>query len=396
LAGALLASAALAQSASASGPAPVLPPASSSPSAQEVLAKVRRATERYQEVARARQDGYVQMSSMEAGHGYHFVDLQSQLLAVATGALDLARPPVLLYVERGGAWQLVGVEYVLPAPPPANPFPGAEWDRHEAACHYRDNREVPALRAAVCPARHPASGAAFVLWHPTVVMVHVWAWLPNPRGPFAAENPALEPWEGTAVRTGHVHPRSEAERAYSVLSHRASGIILLVLAAATAWEARRPRRFPWSALSAGLWILFGLYLIPTTDPEAWPWGPKSFAEIFTDPVLLQHKGLALVTLMIGVTAALRAAGLLTPARWAMLAAGLAVLGGTSLFLHFHEDRIHFDAVYLQHAFMGLAALGLGGVLLAARRSPRGEALLRWAWPLFLALFGLALLVYREP
>jgi hypothetical protein len=333
---------------------------------------------------------------MEAHHGYHFVNVPAQLRAAATGTLDLSRPPVLLYVERAGAWQLVGAEYVLPAPPAADPFPGAQWHRHEASCHYRDDRELAAPRAAACPARHPQSGAAFVLWHPAFAVVHVWAWLANPRGPFAAENPALAAWGGRGpAGPAHAHARSDAERLYSELSHRAAGAILLVLAAVTAWETRRPRRFPWSALSAGLWILFGLYLIPTTDPESWPWGPKSFAEIFTDPVVLQHKLLALLTITIGLTAALRAAGRLARARWAALAAGLATVGGLSLFLHFHEDRIHVDAVYLQHAFMGLAALGLGGILFAARRSPRGEVLLSWAWPVFLALFGIALLVYQE-
>jgi hypothetical protein len=234
------------------------------------------------------------------------------------------------------------------------------------------------------------------LWHPAFAVVHVWAWIANPLGPFAAQNPALAAWDGPIpARAAHRHARSETERLYSELSHRVAGAILLALAAVTAWEARRPRRLPWSALSAGLWILFGLYLIPTTDPESWPWGPKRFAEIFTDPVVLQHKLLALLTIMIGVVAGLRAVGVLARARWAALAAALATVGGLSLFLHFHEDRVHIDAVYLQHALMGLAALGLGGVLLIARRSPRGEMVLRWAWPVFLALFGVVLLVYRE-
>jgi hypothetical protein len=365
-------------------------------SADDVLAEVRRATERYRDVARARADGYVAMSGMEARHGHHFVNVQVQLLAAASGTLDLTRPPVLLYVERDNVWQLVGVEYVLPARPAVDPFPGGEWHQHEASCHYRDNRELPAPRASACPPRHPSSNAEFVFWHPAFDVVHVWAWLANPRGPFAAENPALDPWGGAAPAGAGHHARSDAERLYSEFTHRIAGLILLVLAAVTAWEARKPRRPPWSLLSAGLWILFGLYLIPTSDPESWPWGPKRFAEIFTDPVVFQHKALALVTMMIGVVAGLRATGVLPRARWAVLAAGLATIGGGSLFVHFHEDRMHFfDKVYLQHALLGLAAVGLGGLLLMTRRSARGEVVLRWAWPMFLALFGAVLLVYRE-
>src|SRR5215510_3853286 len=100
-------------------PKPIVrrPAAPGSPSADDVLDEVRRATERYREVAQARADGYVSMSGMEARHGHHFVNIQVQLVAAASGTLDLARPPVLLYVERDDVWQLVGVEYVLPARP---------------------------------------------------------------------------------------------------------------------------------------------------------------------------------------------------------------------------------------------------------------------------------------
>src|SRR5439155_15044038 len=107
---------------------------------EEVVAEVRRATARYADVANARADGYLQASGMEARHGYHFVQPAAQARALATGALDLATPPVLLYVERDGAWQLVGVEYALPSVPTDDPLPGAVWHRHEASCHYRDFR----------------------------------------------------------------------------------------------------------------------------------------------------------------------------------------------------------------------------------------------------------------
>src|SRR5687768_6466868 len=84
-----------------------------------VVAEVRRATARYLDIANARADGYVQASGMEARHGYHFVQPTAQARALATGALDLSQPPVLLYVERAGVWQLAGVEYALPSVPAA-------------------------------------------------------------------------------------------------------------------------------------------------------------------------------------------------------------------------------------------------------------------------------------
>src|SRR5687767_6653069 len=132
--------------------------AASPPSAPEtVVAEVRRATARYLDIANARADGYVQTSGMEARHGYHFVQPTAQARALATGTLDLAAPPVLLYVERDGVWQLAGVEYALPSVPAASPLPPAAWHRHEASCHYRDFREIAAATARACPARHPRS-----------------------------------------------------------------------------------------------------------------------------------------------------------------------------------------------------------------------------------------------
>src|SRR5215813_6194141 len=108
-------------------------------SADEAVAEVRRATEAYQDIARARADGFVQVSGMEARHGYHFMNINAPVLTaagMAANTLDLARPPMLLYVERDGVWQLAGVEYALGSPPRPDPLPGASWHKHEASCHY--------------------------------------------------------------------------------------------------------------------------------------------------------------------------------------------------------------------------------------------------------------------
>jgi hypothetical protein len=367
-------------------------------SPEEVVAEVRRATEQYQDIARARADGFVQVSGMEARHGYHFMNINAPMLTAAgmvSSTLDLARPPMLLYVERDGVWKLAGVEYALTTPPRPNPLPGSEWHWHEASCHYRDYREVPAPRASGCPTKHPESDEPFVLWHPAFAVVHVWAWIPSPDGPFSGENAALAPYGGTPVPPGHRHPRSEPELAYSQVTHRVAGSVLILVAALTAWEAWRPRRFPWSALSSVVFILFGLYLIPTSDPESWPWGPGTFMEIFTDPLVLQHKLLALVPLSFGVIGVLRSAGVIARSYWYAVVPTLAVLAGASLFVHFHDGRFHVDAVYLQHAAMGLTSIAAGTLIFAARRTAGGEAVIRWGWPGLIGTMGLILLFYVE-
>ena len=367
-------------------------------SVDEIVAEVRRITEPYQDIARARADGFVQVSGMEARHGYHFININAPVLTaagMAANTLDLARPPMLLYVERDGVWTLAGVEYALTAPPRPNPLPGASWHNHEASCHYRDYRETPAPRAADCPSKHPESGEVFVLWHPAFAVAHVWAWIPSPDGPFSEENPALATYGGAPRPSGHPHPRSEPELAYSQVTHRVAGGVLILVAVLTMWEAWRPRRFPWSALSSILFILFGLYLIPTSDPESWPWGPGTFMEIFTDPLVLQHKLLALVPLSFGVIGLLRSAGVLARTYWYAIVPTLAVLAGASLFVHFHDGHFHFDAIYLQHAAMGLTSIAAGTLIFVGRRSVGGEALIRWGWPGLIGAMGLILLFYVE-
>jgi hypothetical protein len=359
----------------------------------EVVAEVRRATARYVDIANARADGYLQASGMESRHGYHFAHPTAQARALATGTLDLTTPPVLLYVERDGAWELVGVEYVLPSAPRDDPLPGAVWHRHEASCHYRDFREVPASSARACAARHPISGERFVGWHPAFAVAHVWAWYPNPDGVFAESNPWLAPYGGIAAQDHHA--RNPAEMFYSQFTHRVAGVVLLILAALTVWESWRPRRFPWNAVSAPVWVAFGLYLIPTSDPESWPYGPQRFVEIFDDPLVLQHKLLALLPIAIGVIIALRAAAVVPGRRLVRVLGVLALAGGATLFFHFHDGRIHFDSIYLQHAVMGSTALGIGVALLVGTRAARVRPWLVWAWPAFLVAMATVLLFYRE-
>ncbi|HEY7520201.1 MAG TPA: hypothetical protein VIE36_18070 [Methylomirabilota bacterium] len=367
--------------------------ASSATAPETVVAEVRRATARYLDIASARADGYVQASGMEARHGYHFVHPAAQARALATGTLDLASPPVLLYVERDGVWQLAGVEYALPAVPASSPLPAAAWHRHEASCHYRDFREIAAASARDCPARHPQSGEIFVAWHPTLATAHVWAWYPNPDGPFAESNPFLAPYGGFTAPDHHA--RNPAEMIYSEYTHRAAGVILLVLAALTVWESWRPRSFPWNAVSAPFWAAFGVYLIPSSDPESWPYGPQRFVEIFDDPLVLQHKLLALLPIVIGVIIVLRGTGRMPSRPLVRLLGGLAIAGGLTLFFHFHDGRIHFDMIYFQHALMGSTAVGVGVALLVGARAESPRRWLKWAWPTFLVIMATVLLVYRE-
>lgn len=385
-------------------PAPAAPAAAAAraePSRrpEAVLAAVRQATARYLDIERARADGYVQISGMEANHGVHFMNVNAQILSAAVGLFSsgpkLSSPPVLIYVPTAdGGWHLAAAEYALPTRPDTDPFPGAAWGEHEASCHYRDYRELPAPSPASCPKVHPKSGSPFVLFHPKLAIAHVWAWYPNPRGIYADENPYLAPYGGTgAIAHRHGAARSGAEVAYSEFNHRSSGVFLLVIAAVAFWQALGRRRGAWPAVSAALWIAFGVYLFVRSDPEAWPWGPLGLLESLRDSEVLQHKLLTLIPIAIGVAEGLYGyGGVRRPSL--KLTSALALAGGVGLFLHFHEGRLHLDWIYAQHAAMGVAALAAGMGLLLSRRAEQGSRL-HLLWPTFLVLVAAGLLFYTE-
>jgi putative copper resistance protein D len=198
------------------------------------------------------------------------------------------------------------------------------------------------------------------------------------------------------VTVGPAGARSlDPDRAFSEVNHRSAGVFLLALAGLIAWESRRPRRFPWSALSAPLWIVLGVFLFVRSDPEAWPYGPGSVAEIFGDPLVLQHKVLTLIPIAIGLVEGLQKSGRLQQVEWRYLFPGLGLFGGASLFLHFHDGGLHPSGIYVQHAVMGVTSLGVGATLLFARRGEQAGVALDRAWPALIAVLGVVLLFYSE-
>jgi hypothetical protein len=123
------------------------------------LARVRAATARFQDVAQAEAEGYVNINFCEPGEGCHWLNP-----ALVDGSFDPEHPEILLYVpSSSGSWRLVAVEYVAPlSPAPPEGFTGNEdiW-------------------------REDTEGAG--LWELTV-----WVWLNNPNGMFEQHNPRVQ------------------------------------------------------------------------------------------------------------------------------------------------------------------------------------------------------------
>jgi hypothetical protein len=92
---------------------------SSLPSAQSTLApdvvtklsQARVATAKYAtDVEQAKADGYMIISPMIPNMGYHFLNPKIE-------GFDVTKPPILVYVRKGDAWQLVAIEWAWPRGP---------------------------------------------------------------------------------------------------------------------------------------------------------------------------------------------------------------------------------------------------------------------------------------
>ena len=138
-------------------------------SAPSLVATVRAATERYQNVEAARAAGYglfhgCVSGPQEGAMGIHLVNGD----LVGDGALDAMRPEALLYEVRNGQYDLLGVEYVVIA----------------EAWHAR-NEAPPVLMGQLF--HYVGSPNRYGI--PAFYELHVWAWKANPNGTFADWNP---------------------------------------------------------------------------------------------------------------------------------------------------------------------------------------------------------------
>jgi hypothetical protein len=101
---------------------------------------------------------------------------------------------VSFHPSPGGQFSAVVDKWVFPQQPEVPLLPGATYGSFDAACHYRDGTFVPAASQDRCPKRSPKTRAAFSLWHPDLVTLHVWLWYPNPAGHYNGTNPLIRPF----------------------------------------------------------------------------------------------------------------------------------------------------------------------------------------------------------
>lgn len=134
-----------------------------------LVAKVRKATERFKDINAAIAEGWVQGSPCVSGPnegamGVHFV----QPTRIGDGVLDADEPEALIYEPMpGGRVRLVGVEFIEIA---------EVWAMNNSA--------PPALEGHLLN----LNGAPNRYGLPAFYELHVWAWQQNPNGTFADWN----------------------------------------------------------------------------------------------------------------------------------------------------------------------------------------------------------------
>ena len=197
-------------------------------------------------------------------------------------------------------------------------------------------------------------------------------------------------------------------KAYSEFNHHLAGwsVILIggseLIRSSTSWFLPGIRfLLPLSMLGAGG------YLLVWSDHDAWPIGPRSFAETFFsgDWETIQHKVYAILLLAVGSIELLRRVGRIGLVAWAVPLPAFAIAGGMMLFLHSHGPHPSAYTIVLHHTVMGTMAVAAGICKLVGDNSRRlshthqittqNRNAWEFAWASFILLIGFQLLVYTE-
>lgn len=180
------------------------------------VARLRAATQRFQDHAAAVAAGYRWVGPDMPNMGEHWINPR----LVMRRPFDPMRPSCLSYVQRNGQRILTGVAYVLPLRPgdvpPSLPIE-AEWHYHastldEEAFGHQPHHHEPDEENTV-----------------QLAMLHAWIWAPNPTGTFSADN-----WAVSFMRQGFSVPdtvRPSAAKALFLLTENGVSYFLRMVTA---------------------------------------------------------------------------------------------------------------------------------------------------------------------
>ena len=189
------------------------------------LDTVRQATEKYQELGAALDDGYRPSAEQIPNMGAHFMNQK----LIDDGVFNPAEPEFLLYIrDEADRWELVGTGFLLPTSlvgedhPDAFTGPLDNWHVHYSLCAV-GSEGSQSTTAEECKKQ-------FGVFRPSVGwMIHTYVWVDNPLGVFSMWNsniPPVMPAENVRESRPFDHQEHEGEVATTIenFSHRDSQI----------------------------------------------------------------------------------------------------------------------------------------------------------------------------
>jgi hypothetical protein len=169
--------------------------ASTDGAAAEFAAAARTATQKYRDRDVAIASGFRQLGMDFPSMGEHWVNPGK----VMAGKFDPADPAMLTYARIRGKVELVGVVYAVPLAPGADPpsLSGGvnRWHEHNGTVD----------EESMLPEHHSSSHSERSTTR--LAILHLWLWVPNSAGIFAADN-----WGLPFARLGFEQPRNLGER----------------------------------------------------------------------------------------------------------------------------------------------------------------------------------------
>lgn len=176
----------------------------------------------------------------------------------------------------------------------------------------------------------------------------------------------------------------------SLFNHHLAGVLVILLGVLGYLDAAASERRVWLRL---LWplplIALGLYLFLRSDAPGWP---PDLTRQLSETEGVQHKIFALLALTIGGIELARRLGYLRGAVWTHVLYGVLLAAGVFLILHGgHHARI----VHAEHLGMGLVALSIVAVRVAADVQADVRWLSAYLLPSLFTLLGLQLVLYVE-
>jgi len=187
-------------------------------------------------------------------------------------------------------------------------------------------------------------------------------------------------------------------------NHQLPGFCLIVAGGLILSQERLARRWPAARyIWPGGLLLPGVYLLFLGDTEIWPFGDQNlFTLLVTDIEVIQHKLFVLILLVLGTIELQRVRGRLTGAWSAFVFPVLAFGGAVMLLFHPHGTEGHgpehlamMQRVQAQHIRFAVVGMLIAVTKAFAEIHWVRRQLFARAWPSFMMLLGVLLLIYRE-